>query len=323
MVSHKKHRSYTNEQRQEVIELIDTYRKEIGTYRALELLDINTTTYYSWKQSLPTDTRSPSPLRITPKEKQSIIQMKKDRPTVGYRQVSGYLRGDGIYVSPVTCYNYLKLEGMIEKLNLRSPPDREPKYLPYEPCRMWALDWTRVRIEGSRWYIISIIDIFSKLLIGFGILKSVKGRDVRELVALSVMDQNIQKDDGLILVMDQGTPNVARKTIEFLTDTGITPHIIEAGRPTQNSVKERWYRTLKQEEIYAYPDGYYSEAVALSCISQYIDSYNKERPHSFIYNFTPAEMHYQFKNMSRAIEFYQARLKEVRNERLEYWREAA
>ena len=80
---------------------------------------------------------------------------------------------------------------------------------------------------------------------------------------------------------------------------------------------------MKQEEIYAYPDGYYTEDVANVCIIKYVDQYNRERPHSFIYNFTPHEMHYEFKNMSRAIEYYSKKVREMRVSRLEYWKLAA
>jgi len=58
-------------------------------------------------------------------------------------------------------------------------------------------------------------------------------------------------------------------------------------RPTDNALTERFFGTAKQEEIYvvgSYPDEYSAQYE----IGNYIYSYNTERPHQSLWNFTPA-----------------------------------
>jgi hypothetical protein len=96
----------------------------------------------------------------------------------------------------------------------------------------------------------------------------------------------------------------------------------EAGRPTGNAVKERYYRTFKQEDYYRHDDGYLTMGTAIECIREYNDGYNNERPHSFIYNFTPHQMHYEIQNMSLAGQIYRQGVLSAIKRRVEYYKAA-
>ena len=61
-------------------------------------------------------------------------------------------------------------------------------------------------------------------------------------------------------------------------------------RPTDNARQERWYRTVKQEEIYCYPT-YPTEQIARYSLGVYIHEYNERRPHQALWNYTPGHVH--------------------------------
>lgn len=320
-INHDKHKSYTKDQRNELLRLINHYNKQgISKLKLFEILGLNSTTYYNWSKGNIKDSRTKSILRITPNEKQAIINMKKYNPEYGVSRISGELRHLNIYVSPTTVYNYLKLENLIIPLRNRPNPNKEPKYLAFKPLQIISLDWSYIRINGIRYNILCIIDCFSKYLLGFTILKTVKSIDVQNLIASVCIDQKIELNSNIMITFDQGSQNKAIKTLEFLKDIKLEFKFSEVARPTQNVYIERWFKTIKNELIYPLgPDGFINEESALKVIGDYVDNYNNIRPHMTIYNFTPNEAHYVYKNMSWMLSIYKEHVINARKVRLEYW----
>jgi putative transposase len=296
------------------------YSKGISKLKIFELLGVNSTTYYNWFKKKTEDARTQSPLRLKPDEKNKIVELKKYRPEYGCSRISGQLRFDNVFVSPTTCYNYLKTEGLICALNNRPPPSREPKYLAYRPNQIWGTDWSYIRIHNERWNITAVIDTFSKYLLGFSVTRTVNGKTIRNLLSLVFMDQNIDIDDAPILSMDQGSANKSIKTRQFFKDIGLKLKYTEVARPTQNAYIERFFKTLKQELIYSFGvEGFSSYEKASEAIQNWVNEYNNHRPHFSLYNFTPHDIHYNIRNMSKAIDIYKQKVIDARNKRLEYW----
>jgi hypothetical protein len=100
---------------------------------------------------------------------------------------------------------------------------------------------------------------------------------------------------------------------------GRTPELSFARvrRPTDNALTERFYGTIKQEEIYVvgnYPD----EISAREEIGRYIDHYHRSRPHQSLMNFTPAHVH-QINNKSRLLAELKEMKRRTREKRKVYW----
>ena len=92
------------------------------------------------------------------------------------------------------------------------------------------------------------------------------------------------------LRVNRGSPNTSWVTKEFFSLIGADISYARVRRPTDNAVTERFFGTVKQEEIHvvgSYPD----EHSGRFEIGTYIDSYNTERPHQSLWNFTPAFVH--------------------------------
>ena len=90
-------------------------------------------------------------------------------------------------------------------------------------------------------------------------------------------------------------------------------------RPTDNALTERFYGTIKQEEIYLvgnYPD----EISAREEIGRYLDHYHHTRPHQSLMNFTPAHVH-QVNNKSLLLAELAEMKRKTRERRKAYWAE--
>jgi putative transposase len=74
---------------------------------------------------------------------------------------------------------------------------------------------------------------------------------------------------------DQGSQYTSKEHIEILEKNGIKISMNAKGRSIDNIVIERFWRTLKYENIY--PKGYNTIKEAREGINQYIEIYNSQR----------------------------------------------
>ena len=89
---------------------------------------------------------------------------------------------------------------------------------------------------------------------------------------------------------DQGSQYTANEHIEILTQNNISISMDAKGRSIDNIIMERFWRTLKYEDVY--PRSYNTIKEAKKGIDEYINIYNSERLHSSLDYQTPDEVYY-------------------------------
>ena len=96
LANRSKGSSYSAEQRQRIIaEVQNLIQAGISKVQALKNLDICRSTYYGWlRAKKPTDATA-SPWRLTPVEKQAMVEKKQLEPQLSHRRISGSLRPEG------------------------------------------------------------------------------------------------------------------------------------------------------------------------------------------------------------------------------------
>jgi len=88
---------------------------------------------------------------------------------------------------------------------------------------------------------------------------------------------------------DQGSQYTSKEHIEILKDNGILISMDAKGRSIDNIVIERFWRTLKCEDVYL--KSYNTIKEAKDGINEYINDYNSKRLHSSIGYKTPDEVY--------------------------------
>jgi len=284
--------SYSLEQRQRIIQEVQKlHLRGLSKSEVLKSLGVRRSTYYGWLQNPKASQGKSSSLELMPMEREAVIQKKQQEPQWSHRQISGVLRPAGHWISPSTCYRILKPLGWISSPTLREAPWKVPRYEPFRPNQIWGEDWTILSIEYTRHYLLTIIDCFSRYLVAWGVVKTVTRLEVQDLLTLAYLSEGIRPEDSKpLLRADQGSPNMAHSTQRLIRDLEMVLSPSRAYRPTDNSRQERWYRTVKQEEIYCYPT-YPSLEVARSSLARYIHFYHEERPHQALWNYTPGFVH--------------------------------
>ena len=311
-------------QKKEVLSFVEEERRK-GRVLAeiLKNLTVSKSSYYRWrKASIPVTSESRTTVRsLTEAEYCEIDKMKEQHPEMRHRQIQGMLQIEGTFVSATSVYKRLKETDQIEPYTRRVAPWKEPHYEIYQANVMWGADWTKLRIGGVRWYLLTMIDFFSRQIIHHEIVRSVNAGHIKRLYEDGLGNFNIPLDWHLKpeLRLDQGSPNTSRVTKDFFKDIGADLSYARVRRPTDNALTERFYRTIKQEEIYLVGD-YQDESTAKEVIREYIDWYNEKRPHQALWNFTPQMVH-EMNNKTELLNALKELKKKAWTERKEYWKE--
>jgi len=288
--------------------------------QTVEGLGIGRASYYRWRYG-EAEGAFPAqhPRVLMPEEWTLIDRVKEQQPHLRHRRIQGLIQSMGLYLSASSVYKRLKARGWEQSYERRPAPWKEPRYEVVRRNGMWGGDWTQLRIAGLRWYLLTLIDFFSRLVVASRIVPSVHAGEVKALYQEGLLSQGIELKDSVKpeLRADRGSPNTSWVTREFFTIIGAELSFARVRRPTDNAITERFYGTIKQEEIYlvgSYPD----LVSARQEIGRYIRHYNTERPHQALWNFTPQAVH----DLNNKTELLR-RLKTIKRQTLErrrqYW----
>lgn len=309
------------EQKQEIIEYVEQERRSGRKVKEiLKTLCVPRSNYYRWQKSQGKAPirRRPSSRMLNPVEEEAILQVKEQHPGYRHRRIQGELQKKGLYISATRIYQVLRERGLVEAYARRPSPLKAPQYEVIARNRLWGCDWTKLLIAGIRWYLITLIDFFSRLWIEFEVIPSVNASHVKALYSRGLLAQGLRKAPCKpILRTDRGSPNTSWATREFFEMLGAELSWARVRRPTDNAITERHYGTIKQEEIYLvgnYPD----EKTARMELGKYQQHYNRDRPHQSLWNFTPQHVH-ELNNKSLLLEELKLMKHTTIENRRRYW----
>lgn len=308
--------SYSPEQRQRILlEVESLYSKGTPKAETLRSLGVSRSTYYGWLTKEKKAQKGTSILALTDSEAQAVIEKKQAEPQSSHRQISGALRHEGYYVSPSSCYRILKARGWVWPQSLREAPWKVAHFEPFRSNQIWGEDWTILTIADRRHYLLTLIDYFSRYILAWGVVPTVTQKEVQDLMTLAYLNEGLEHQKHKpILRADLGSPNTARNTRRLIKDLEMLLCLSRVHRPTDNARQERWFRTVKQEEIYCYP-AYPSLELARSSLDDYIRFYNEKRPHQALWNYTPGFVH-RLGNKTNLLNLYRRSIQIVKERRI-------
>ena len=221
-----------------------------------------------------------------PEERKAVVNFYLDHPTDGYRRCAYMMIDrDVAYCSPATVYRILSEAGVIRRWNNTSSGKkgtgyRQPKHAHSE----WHMDISYVNIGGTFYYLISVIDGFSRFIVHWDLRESMEERDVE-----IVLQRARELFPGVKprIISDNGSQFVSREFSQFIRLCGMKHIRTSPGYPQSNGKKERWYRTLKSECIRRKCPTTLEDGQKV--IGEYILYYNEERLHSAIGYVSPLD----------------------------------
>lgn len=150
----------------------------------------------------------------------------------------------------------------------------------------WVGDITYIRNHQGWSYLAAVLDLSSKQIVGFALSQSPNAQLTK--MALSDAISKQQPDTKKLLFhSDQGVQYSAKTYVEYLNTLEITQSMSRRGNCWDNSVMERFFRSLKSERLNDLL--FINHQSVIEAVESYIYFYNYRRLHSKIGYITPVE----------------------------------
>ena len=171
------------------------------------------------------------------------------------------------------------------------------QFKPGSPNEVWVSDVTYFVLNGKRYFICVVLDLYARKIISYTISKR-NSTWLTKTCLINAYEERNPDTSKLLFHSDQGRNYTAKAFRDSLISFGIQQSFSRKGVPYDNSVCESFFKSLKQEELYR--TNYKSEKHLRRSLGEYIIFYNEKRPHSYLRNRTPnkAEADYYY-NLSK------------------------
>lgn len=189
------------------------------------------------------------------------------------------------------------IEALRPKKNL-SKPGKDHLVYPYllkgikitNSNQVWSSDITYLPIYKGFAYLVAIIDWFSRYILSWELSNSL---DV--YFCLAALDRALREGKPEIFNTDQGSQFTSKIFTEMIIGSQIKMSMDSKGRALDNIYIERFWRSLKYEDIYL--KDYQSLSDLRDGLKNYFEFYNNRRGHQSLGYKTPAEVYF---NLNRS-----------------------
>lgn len=222
----------------------------------------------------------------------------------GAAKIAAVMRNQGVKVSNEMVRTLMRDMGLVSiRQNAKKLHDDESRkyknYLNQEfdvsnPNEVWVSDVTYFKHGENAYYICAIIDLFSRMVVGYKVGKTNSTQLIKSTFRIAYKKR--QPNSNLIFHTDRGGNYRSKAMNDYLRSLNITHSFSRAYVPYDNSVMESFFSSFKREELYR--TKYRSEADFYKAVDNYIDFYNTKRPHKKLHYKTPQqkEEEYTLKN---------------------------
>jgi putative transposase len=218
-------------------------------------------------------------------EREKIKAYYQENVNDGYRRCCyKMIDEDVVYCSPSTVYRVLSKAGLLRRWNLTPSKKGTGFEQPLKPHEHWHTDISYIKIMGIYYYLVCILDGYSRFIIHWDIRVSMSDFDVGV-----VQQRAIEKFSGSRprMITDNGKQFVGKEFKKFIELHDLTHVTTSVNYPQSNGKLERFHQSIKAECIRKGAILTLDDAKVL--IAKYIQYYNEERLHSAIGYITPKD----------------------------------
>lgn len=225
-----------------------------------------------------------------------IDKIHTDWPTYGARTIAAQLRRDtGQTIGRKRVGSLMEemaIEAIYQKPNL-SLNNKEHPVFPYLlkgiksswPNHVWGTDITYIRLHGGYVYLVAFLDWYSRFVVSWKLSTTLATEFVLE-AAKEALTIGIPE----VMNSDQGIQFTDIDYIGLWNHEKTKISMDHKGRCFDNIFTERFWRTLKYDEVYL--KDYQSVWEAERNIADFIYRYNNDRLHESLGYKTPAEVYF-------------------------------
>jgi putative transposase len=286
------------------VEFVDSQRETHGVQPVLEALkqtpvEIAPSTYYAAK-ARPESARAARDRELVEK----IEQVHEDNYSVyGARKVWAELNRQSVEVARCTVERLMREIGLRGLLRDKSPRTTKPAaetgrpsdlverdFTATGPNELWVADLTYVRTTAGWVYAAFVLDVFSRLIIGWQVATSLYTDLALDALQMAIWRRHAAGADltGLVHHSDRGVQYRAIRYTQRLADTGAVASVGSKGDSYDNAMAEAFNSLYKAELVRNKGPWRGIDDLELATV-EYIDWYNNRRLHGELGHLPPAE----------------------------------
>jgi len=243
-----------------------------------------------------------------------ILEIWLEMPANGYRKMTEELQRQGYDINHKRVLRLMresKIQAMYPRPNTSLRNENHAIY-PYllsglvisRINQVWATDITYIKTKNGWMYLVAIIDLYSRYIIAWRLSNTMDAS-----FCLDMLEEALTFGKPEILNTDQGSQYTCDAWIKMVQDNGIRVSMDGKGRWADNIIIERFWRTLKHENILLH---IFDTVTDLKqSIDMFIYKYNNRRLHQNLDYKTPAEI---YKGIHRAPSLVLGKKKEEKQE---------
>jgi putative transposase len=265
--------------------MIDGADEQVSISRQCQLMGMHRSAYYYKPKGI-----SQADLRIM----ELMDRMYGEDPTRGTRRYRRDLKLAGVHISREKVRRLMKIMRIKTiyckpRTTVIDPAAYKYPYLLRgldisRANQVWQIDISYVPMAGGFMYLVAIIDVYSRFIVGWDISNSMQAGWVVETLKGAIVRYGSPR----IINSDQGTQFTSGEYIGYLKGLKTVQISMDGkGRATDNAHIERFFRTIKHDKIYLHMPENGQELFTLC--NEFIEFYNTRRGHSSIEGLPPAQ----------------------------------
>jgi transposase InsO family protein len=268
---------------------IDDCRGEYGVESICRVLPIAPSTYYEEKAREADVSRRPLRAQRDTFFAEEIQRVwDENRKVYGARKVWLQLKREGFAVARCTVARLMAQMGLRGVVRGKKSPittvagasDDRPldlvnrQFVATRPNQLWIADFTYVATWAGFAYVAFVIDVFSRMIVGWRVSSSMSGELTLDALeqALWARDHNVE----LVHHSDRGSQYLAIRYTERLVEEGIDPSVGSVGDSYDNAMAESIIGLFKTEVIRAGGPWRNLETVEYATL-EWVDWFNNRR----------------------------------------------
>jgi putative transposase len=226
-----------------------------------------------------------------------IDELHLEHPFAGSRMLKRLLRDEGRDVGRCHVRTLMRRMGIEAIYRRPRTSQRHPdnRVFPYllrgqvidRPNQVWALDITYIPMKRGFVYLVSVLDWASRRILDWQLSNTLTAD-----FCVEALDRAIRRYGAPEIVnTDQGSQFTSDEFVATVLDSGAQLSMDGRGAWKDNVFIERFWRTVKYEEVYL--RAYDSVADARRHLERYMTFYNSRRGHSSLDDQTPDTVYFK------------------------------